>query len=83
MKAQTNPEERLKEFKNSLRRLKESYNQAKGALEYQFAQIKKEYGFSTVAELEKELAKMKREKELLAKKLSAGIADLEKEYKWN
>jgi hypothetical protein len=83
MKTQTDPDERLKKFKSDLRQLKENYNKAKGALDYQFAQIKKEYGVSTVTELEKEINKWKREREILAKKLSKGITDLEREYKWN
>ncbi len=78
-----NTDEKLKEYKEILRERKAAHDEAKGALEYQFGLIKKEFDVKTMQEFEEKVAEWKRNRSELREKFDQGVKDLEKDYQWN
>jgi ribonuclease HII len=72
---------KIEDFKRTLKKLQDNYNQAKGARDSKLKTLKDDFGFDSIAKAETELAVLKKKSIVIKKKRDDAIEDFEDKYK--
>lgn len=72
---------KIKSYKESLSKLQQSYDQAKGALDSRMTMLKEKFGFSDIDSAQKQLEKYSKEVDDLKNELDSALTAFENSYK--